>query len=106
MTSVEVLRAARAKIEIGWTQGSYARDKHGNRVSEISPLATCWCLLGACCAQFEGAIIINEHAVTRFLQFATGCSKLEAWNDTNGRTAGEVLSAFDRAIALEESEGT
>lgn len=30
-----------------WTKGSFARDEHQLEVSEFSPCAVCWCVLGA-----------------------------------------------------------
>ena len=100
MTTLEVLKAARAKIEKGWTQGTMARDKNGVAVSSDDKDATCWCALGAVLA------VRREEWVNAvpFVRDAVGGGELLVWNDTPGRTQAEVLAAFDKAIELCEKE--
>ncbi len=96
MTTVEVLRAAKAELQRrGWMQNPPARDDN-------SP----------CCA--AQALNIYETFSNEFdsfdaLQMALGIKTdgntkwLADWNDALGRTVDEVLAAFDKAIALAES---
>jgi hypothetical protein len=99
MTPVEVLRAARAKIEQGWTQHAFARNGI-EPVPSRSVTATCWCAIGAITAANGSSSSSSEV----FLERAVGTDDVPAWNDAPGRTQAEVLAAFDRAIALAEAQ--
>jgi hypothetical protein len=53
----KALTLARSLIADHWTQGAYARDKHGAPVRPTSDLAASWCALGAlnlACDKFSG----------------------------------------------------
>jgi hypothetical protein len=88
MTTVEVLRAARAKIERGWCQHAY---QVGADV----------CAMGAIlyatdpCRARTGAIDVLAGAI--------GGKGICDWNDSPLRTQAEVLAAFDKAITLAEA---
>ena len=101
MTTLEVLKAARAKIEKGWTQGAMARDKNGVALSCSDQDAACWCVMGATMAVTHD--IPTTNAAIGFLRLAVG-DFAPRWNDTPGRTQAEVLAAFDKAIELCEKE--
>ena len=94
VTTVEVLRAARAKIEKGWVQYTYEHEADG------APIA--WCAAGAISRQH---LSVNESAGAYLLLRRVCGETVSAWNDAPGRTKEEVLAAFDRAIALAEREG-
>lgn len=44
---VKTLKAARAKIEAGWTQGTAARNAEGSRVNFHDPSACAFCAMRA-----------------------------------------------------------
>lgn len=100
MNTLDVLIAARAKIEQGWTQGKMARDNDGVSVRPLSDDATCWCAAGAITAAGSSAqpMLAARAALTK----AVACRDfIGVWNDKRGRTQAEVLAAFDRAIEAE-----
>lgn len=110
MNTVEILKAARAKITNpeNWTQGWFAKNEHGDRLLGVSPAATCYCSLGA-----VEAVTGVEYAedgwpwdVSRALSVAMGGNSnfgIASYNDNH--THEDVLAAFDRAIASTEAEG-
>lgn len=102
MTTAEVLRAARAKIERGWCQGAIARTSRGDAVFHDSPTARSWCVAGAI-----RCITINDPAARAAADAevarAVGSSYIGDWNDERGRTKEQVLAAFDGAIAAAEA---
>lgn len=114
MTALEILRAARAKVEQGWTQGARAATDGREEVSPLSPFATCFCSLGAIDAvcRLDFAFMVDEYARNAYAQLrraacgdeGTWPGGLSNWNDTPGRTKAEVLDAFDRAIAAAEAK--
>lgn len=94
MSPVEVLRAARAKIEQGWTQRAIARDASGLACDAGEDFACAWCLAGAVnstgathAERVEAYMALSDHC--------SGANSIETWNDATGRTQAEVL---DRAI--------
>lgn len=99
MNTLEVLKAAKAKVEKGWTQGEMARDANGLCVWSAHLDAVCWCSLGAIkAAAFElGA---DEYTAYNALRKISGYY-IADWNDDHGRTQAEVIEAFSKAIALE-----
>jgi hypothetical protein len=112
-TPADTLRAARALIaEKGWTQGSVAVDAAG-KLTDAADLdrAACFCAWGAVIAvtrfhDNEECRAIERDAC-RLLARAIGKSSIGhiiIWNDEAGRTREEVLTAFDKAIALAETE--
>ena len=94
MTLLEQLQAVRARIEKGWTKGTYARDKDGQKTYFDSPTACKWCLAGACFVeQCEEAVdYINEYLISNYY------IGIPAWNDRDGRKKREVLELLDQLI--------
>jgi hypothetical protein len=106
MTVVEILKAAKAKIENpdNWTQGFYAKDSDGNTVFGCNERAVCFCALGAVQA-VVGDLITHNLSANRawhYLDDAVrpGYNRIAVLNDKG--THAEVLAAFDRAIAEAE----
>lgn len=105
MTTLEVLRGARAKIAQGWCQGTAARDANGVTSSCFMELGACsWCAIGA----IYGAAPVDElgeasadAAIAALVTHVPG-NAIAPWNDSPSRTQAEVLELFDRAIATEE----
>lgn len=102
MTDVEILKAARARIEQGWCQRAYAQDAEGSYVSTLSPDADSYCLSGALWATAG----LDDKAVARCLVLLSedgrACGVI-AWNDQPERTKEEVLARYDQAIAKAEA---
>ena len=107
MKTVEHLRKARKLIDAGWTRDSYARDDKGHTVDRFSDSATCFCALGAL-----DRVVGDSGGIARLEDaFETLSSVLPArcngsvvdFNDRVAKDKDEVLAAFDRAIAEEES---
>lgn len=105
MTTSEVLRTARAKIEKpeNWTQGAWARDADQHDMMPQMAGACSFCAMGA--VQFitgeSEAFYVSMQALKRSLE--TAHVSVLAFNDTH--THAEVLALFDRAIEAEEKEG-
>ena len=89
------LKQARKRIEQGWTQGAFARDKNGKETYEYDLTAVKWCALGA-----------TRYGDSQdFLEAFLEQSHLAEFNDTDGRTQAEVLELFDIAIICAEASG-
>lgn len=102
MASVELLKAARAKIAdpANWTRFTLARNAKGVPVAPQSKKATCWCAHGALYAVggVRGSVsenILYEAAGDTFL-----ADPAEV-NDNLGHI--QVLMVFDIAIAKAEA---
>jgi len=88
------LRAARTLVERGWVQGDYSR-------------GPCVCTLGALNAAFGDDPNTDTRSnkwfdAKKLLESVVETPFLDVWNDEPGRTQGEVLAAFDKAIELAE----
>ena len=102
--TLRVLREARDLIARGWTQGTLARDGNGDPVEPTSDAATCWCSLGA-------AKAVTKQDLSYGLAWSALLAALPEshrgyisnWNDARGRTQGQVIALFDRAIEAEEA---
>jgi hypothetical protein len=102
MDAVEILKAAKAKIEnpANWTQGEFARDENGNKLmSGYSEGAVCFCSLGAIEAVIGTDFFDAEKAYMTIDEVMGG--SVANYNDNH--THEEVLSAFDKAIKLAEA---
>jgi len=106
---IDVMEHARDLIARpnGWTQGTMARDSEGRYIATRRPEAVCFCAFGAVMRSVDDKVKEN-HAVYSDAHFSIGIHALEdlvenkpieSWNDKEGRTQGEVVSLFDRAIA-------
>ena len=90
-----------------WIQGDLARDAEGSPVSPNSPVATCWCLVGAISAvsteedcrggPATRAIIELEEPIEHYLA-------LESWNDCSGITHQDVIQLMDEVIHILDQE--
>lgn len=96
------LREARKLIERGWCQDHYAETASGRECHWLDDVAAKWCILGAI-NHANGCLLFSSEPEI-ILSGAVGRQPLGAWNDEPGRTQAEVLAAFDKAIALAESE--
>jgi hypothetical protein len=106
MTEAEILREARAKIEKGWCQGYYARDKDGNQTSYDNPNAEAFCSSGAVWSFCSDTVSAHQCSYAgSFLSEALDDPRITFvhWQDQPGRTKEEVLALFDKAIALAEA---
>lgn len=108
MKTIEVLKAARTKIELGWCQGAFCRNENGTDIS-ASDLDSQreWCARGAILTSTDTAADGDD--ARKLLKLALSVESIHGvsdWNDAPGRTQAEVLAAFDKAIALAESEAS
>jgi hypothetical protein len=106
MTVIEILQAAKAKIENpeNWTTGYYAKDAAGEQVDAADATATCFCALGAV-EVVTGTVHLGRawpRKVENFLKEAAG-GWVPDFNDAHPHT--EVLGVFDKAIQLAQAEG-
>lgn len=86
---VEVLKAARERIERGWCQGTAAIFANDG----LEP--TAWCAIGAISwsTKTEGTCGLAVDALKSYID-----GPLSDWNDAEGRTQFDVLNLFDKAI--------
>ncbi len=112
MKTSEVLQAAKAKVESGWTQGTAARNAAGITCNAYDDDARSWCALGAIAAVTPPACLANNQTdeifqlryqvqddLVRPLNLPSSLC-FPAWNDAPGRKQEEVVALFDKAIAL------
>jgi hypothetical protein len=90
---VEALKAARAMIEHRWCPIGGTDGKGG--VCAIVAL-------GAAAGEWTDLYEKSRHALRAAIPLPKTKS-IPEWHDTPGRTQGEVIAAFDRAIALARS---
>lgn len=99
-----------ARLRMGWTQGTHARDCDGRDVPPISDLAVCWCIDGAIIAEVErnrvfevGNPLCDEALRRGFYNSARDEGNFVDFNDAPGRTLAEVIefvkAAFEPVIA-------
>lgn len=106
MTTRETLIEARRLIaEVGWTQGFYARTDTGTLIEFDSPLASCFCMVGAlrraCGLPLKTCHLPATYRLLKAARLVDNNRSLQYlvdWNDKPGRTKEEVLAAFDKAI--------
>lgn len=94
MKTSELLRRARERlVRFGWVQGRYGYSSVGH------------CAIGALYGdRLRVPDGTDVFAGEGFLEDAIGApGTVVAWNDKPGRTAAEVLAAYDDAIAIAES---
>lgn len=102
-TTLDVLRAARALIAKGWTQGALARDAEGNDLGCDSEEAVSFCALGAVecavdaveCEDWE--VLANDAIDELEALTGAGCTA-SLHNDNVIGSQAEALAWFDRAI--------
>ncbi len=106
LSVAEVLDRAADLIEPEgrWTQHWFAKGDDGGELPELSPLASCWCGVGAIFA----AAGRSEKVGAEFLTAAVGVDDIgdfEVWNDAPERTQAEVVAKLREAAALAREQG-
>lgn len=98
---LEILIAARGHIARGWTQGRWATNVWGNRVSVLNPTAARFCAVGAV-KRACGLSWWREQQVLSELRrhLPSGHRSVMSFNDHFLPPSGKfrVLALFDRAI--------
>lgn len=103
MTTLEILKAARAKIVQGWTQDEVARDSNGQCVAPDSPYAVCWCAIGAVRAVADRKTVEGQDALYLLREAIPQECSIAYYNDSFARTADEILAVYDEAIGSLEA---
>lgn len=106
MDTVEILKAARAKIAKpeNWRKGGYAADAHGRTCSFDDPEAVCFCAEGALfSAVRDDSRLNNAYELVR-AALPTKVTFLPAFNDAETTAHADILALFDRAIAAAEAQ--
>jgi hypothetical protein len=97
MNAIEVLRKMEERLAVPehWTQLADARNRWQSEVSPFDVTAVCWCIHGAlrvaaplCILQDTVGVELSETLKLRGLAYYTHIG----YNDTHGRTHGEILS--------------
>ena len=90
--AAEVLDLAALYIDRGWTQGSRARDAHGEPCEEFTMEAVCWCAFGAISAASHRLNVLQEimNKALMGLVHKAGTWEIAAWNDRGGQRADIV----------------
>lgn len=113
----DILKAARAKLALGWCQGSMVRDASGKPIDLYSEDGCKFCMLGAIATSLKeilkrppsGSDDYQPYDAARnaFIQANSveGVGAMLSYNDYPGRTQEEMLAATDKAIAYAESRG-
>lgn len=103
MTTIEILRAAKALIdEPGkWTKNTEARDRGGEPTYPDGVDACSFCMVGAInrAARRPDERVLAMNAIR-----PVGWPSLDRWNDHRERTHHEVMTRFDETIALLEGK--
>jgi hypothetical protein len=103
--AANALRAVRARLDQGWSQGVDARDAAGVAVPLGDENARSWSVLGAfALAAANGTPTDRIAPALRALADVTQADSLVDWNDYPHRKQQEVLDAFDSAIARIEGD--
>jgi hypothetical protein len=108
----DVLRRVYWRLEDGWCQGWFARDRHGSAVIASDSRACCWCLTGA--VQVECVALGLERTVSAIYAALVAVLPpthrvLADWNDTRGMHKRSVLNLVEAALRIQlakEAEGT
>jgi hypothetical protein len=99
------LKAARALCERGWCQGQSALDGEGQPTSPSSARVAMVCAMGAIDRTAPIGLDYTRHIeIADAIRRAVDAISIVDWNDAPDRTHADVLSAFDRAIALAGQE--
>ena len=95
-----LIEAKQLLVTMGWTQGVFARDGRGLKVSPYGQEAACFCSLGALdSAAHKFGLQDHQWVGGRFVLSDLMGGSISAYNDAAGRTQEEVIAAFDAAIA-------
>lgn len=104
--NLETLKNAKTLIENGWCQGSEAKDIDGNIAHNKSRKAVSFCVVGSIsrAAHDLGRSINSWQNCFNIFRKANSIISISAFNDHPSMSKEEILQAFDRAIALAETE--
>lgn len=107
MTTLEILKAARALIEnpSHWAKGELAYDAMNRACEPDSPHATGFCTEGALArvaGDYPNYRLALKLLGTR-LPEPFGSTPVFEWQDRSNTTHADVLALFDRTIAAEEA---
>jgi hypothetical protein len=107
----KVLTKARAILEdMGWAQGTLAKDVNGFQVGLHNPEATCFCSIGAICKAIGKRDINRDMSLERAVKIQLSDTMnvdIAETNDNKDTKLIHVLMAFDFAILMaEENEVT
>jgi hypothetical protein len=106
----EVLRKAKALVERGWCQAADALNRAGDNCECSAEDAVPWCAYGAIRRVHENTGEADR-SVLALVAAIPGVGEdfplervtsLTRWNDTPGRTKGEVLALFTQTIRRAE----
>lgn len=103
MNTADILDQAADLIEPegAWTQGWFARDRHGHKVPTWSPDAVCWCAIGAI---LRAANLPSVAGAARSHIFSL-VGPIPDFNDAPERTQAEVVAKLREAAALARQGG-
>ncbi len=101
-TTADVLRKAKGLIDSPekWIKGWFGRPAAGSQV------ITCFCSVGAIRRADDMSFGRTYCSAIYVMEQVVGGDSIALWNDAQERTHPEVMAAFDRAIAIAESEAT
>lgn len=105
MTTSELLKMMRSKIESGWTQGCSARTRDGFPVVPYAENACEWCLIGSMTAEKEYVMSYESRnkasgIIRELIANRNEKPDLALYNDAEGRTREQVLELIDEAISV------
>jgi hypothetical protein len=93
---IDLLGRARAFIERGWVQGTFAVNDADEPVDPTDPGAIAWCVYGAILAAREELGLTWVRAAWIAVATTVECrGALGDWNDSLIRTKPDVLRAID-----------
>ena len=110
MNTLITLEKARSLVKQGWCQKAFARAPDGKSVGAHSTDAIEWCVTGALQAAsgFSYENMIGSRVAYADYSASRSMFKLAndiasdytvmLWNDRQGRTQEQVISAFDKAV--------
>ena len=116
---LRLLREAKALLQKGSCRGSFALDRTGRAVDELSPLACSWCLLGAIYAagyredscyplgtMYQAMTLLVDElpSVSRNPDRHTNCREYLAEFHDNNETVQPSIDLIDRAISELQAE--
>ena len=83
--------------ESKWTRGTSARDANGNRVEVNSPLATSYCLMGACIKAYSGDNRREKRIkIYEQIEALTHVAAVEAYNDAPTTTFADIRALIEK----------
>lgn len=101
LTDLKALEALFAPGPHTWTQGTLARDSHGDEIDTDEPAATCFCLFGGIRKVARNTKMKKLAAVIRR---AANYDSIFEWNDAGNRTYEDVVAVIRKAITNVEGE--